>query len=190
MEYPVRKYPIVGVCGLDCGLCQRYYSQGPSRCLGCCGPGFGDRNPGCSLITCCVKEKNLEVCAQCADWAGCARIARHLDMADKRDSFISYIHIVDNFNFIREHGIEEFARLETEKTEFLKYLLNNYNDGRAKMFYCAAAQLLPLDRLKEVVKSAETQIPKNADIKEKARIIRHSISEMAERLGIEVKLRR
>jgi hypothetical protein len=35
---PVKIYPTIGACGLDCGLCTRYYTVGPSRCPGCCGP--------------------------------------------------------------------------------------------------------------------------------------------------------
>jgi hypothetical protein len=37
-EYHIKKYPTIGVCGLDCGLCPRYYTIGPSRCPGCAGP--------------------------------------------------------------------------------------------------------------------------------------------------------
>lgn len=186
----VKKYPIVGVCALDCGLCPRHYSDGPSRCPGCCGPGFGVRNPGCSLITCCVKQRNLETCAQCADWSGCEKIARHLAMAEKRDSFISYRYIVDNFKFIQAHGIGEFARLEMEKQELLKRLLESHNDSRSKLFYCLACQILPLDKLKKAVKDAEARIPKEAGIKEKAKIMRGEINALAESLVIEVKLRK
>ncbi|MBP7049418.1 MAG: DUF3795 domain-containing protein [Phycisphaerae bacterium] len=63
-----KKYPTIGVCGLDCGLCPRYYTAGPSRCLGCAGPDFPNRHPSCSFITCCVKKKGLEVCGECPDF--------------------------------------------------------------------------------------------------------------------------
>ncbi|TET26129.1 MAG: DUF3795 domain-containing protein, partial [Dehalococcoidia bacterium] len=53
-KYPLKKYPIVGACGLNCGLCPRYYTQGTSRCPGCCGPDFWQKHPGCAFITCCV----------------------------------------------------------------------------------------------------------------------------------------
>jgi hypothetical protein len=71
-KHPVKKYPTIAVCGLDCGLCPRYYTEGPSRCPGCAGPGFFDKHPSCSFITCCVKKKGLEVCAECADFP-CAK---------------------------------------------------------------------------------------------------------------------
>ena len=55
-KYPIKKYPTIGVCGLDCGLCPRYYTIGPSRCPGCAGPDFFNKHPSCSFITCCVKK--------------------------------------------------------------------------------------------------------------------------------------
>lgn len=185
---PVKKYPLVGVCGLDCGLCPRHHTQGESRCPGCCGEGFRNVAPGCSRITCCVKGRKLEACAQCADWAGCGKIARSLNA--KMDSFISYQTLRANFAFIQEHGIEEFARLEAERKKLLIHLLDSNNDGRAKLFYCTACQLLPFHKLKDAVREAKVKMPEDADIKEKARIIRAAISELANSLGIEVKLRK
>gem|GEM_PF-3991072 len=35
MEYKVRSYPLFSDCGLNCGLCPRYYTDGASRCPGC-----------------------------------------------------------------------------------------------------------------------------------------------------------
>src|SRR4030043_2461389 len=68
MNKTAKEYPTIGVCGLDCGLCPRYYTQGTSRCPGCGGPDFFNKHPSCSFITCCVKKKNLEVCAECSDF--------------------------------------------------------------------------------------------------------------------------
>ena len=54
-----KKYPTIGCCGIDCGLCPRYYTEGKSRCPGCFGPQFMDiMGQSCSFITCCVKNKN------------------------------------------------------------------------------------------------------------------------------------
>jgi hypothetical protein len=67
-KYLTKKYPTIGVCGLDCGLCPRYYTVGSSRCPGCGGPDFLNKHPSCSFITCCVKKKNHEVCAECSEF--------------------------------------------------------------------------------------------------------------------------
>jgi len=189
-KYPLKKYPIVGACGLDCGLCPSYHREGMSRCPGCCGPGFWKKHPGCGFITCCVKKRSLETCGECADWEGCERLARLLESAKHKDSFLSHWPIIANLTFIREHGIEEFARLETEKVEFLKSLLNNYDDGRSKSFYCTSCQLVPLEKLKEALAEAETEITKDTGIKEKTKIVRAAISNMAENLEIGLRLRK
>lgn len=189
-RYPLKKYPMVGVCGLDCGLCPRYYTEGASRCPGCCGPEFWQKHPSCGFITCCVKKKGLETCAQCVDSDGCERVAKLLSSARCQDSFLSHRPIEANFSFIREHGIEEFAHLEMEKQEFLRHLLANYDEGRSKSFYCASCQLVPLDRLRQALKDAEAELTWDTDVKEKAKALRAAISRTAESLGIDLRLRK
>jgi len=189
-RHPLKKHPIVGVCGLDCGLCPRYHTEGPSRCPGCCGPGFWQRHPACGFITCCVKQKGLEACAECGDFDGCERVAKLLNSAKQKDSFISYRSVPANFTFIREQGIEEFACLAMEKQELLKYLLANYDEGRSKSFYCTSCQLVPLDKLRQALKDAEAELTQDTPLKEKAKIVRAAISSMAESLGIDLRLRK
>ena len=188
---PLKKYPIVGACGLDCGLCPRYYTEGKSRCPGCCGPGFWEVNPGsCGFITCCVKKHNLETCAQCSEQKNCERVTRLLSSADHRDSFISYRPVPASFAFIRDNGFDEFISLEEAKVALLQYLLDGYNDGRSKLFYCNSCQLLPVDKLKETLASAEAKISDDLDIKEKAGVIREAFNQLADRLKVDLKLRK
>jgi len=190
-KYPLKKFPVVGVCGLNCGLCPRHFTEGQSRCPGCCGPGFWEVYPGgCGFITCGARQRGLEVCAPCEDFSQCERVARLINPTNGEDSFISYKPIVANFAFIQKNGIEEFARLEMEKQGFLKHLIDNYNDGRSKSFYCTSCQLLPLNKLKEALANAEARISKDTDIKEKARIVRAEISRLADRLNTDLKLRK
>lgn len=189
-KHPLKKYPVVGACGLNCGLCPRYHSAGASRCPGCCGPDFWQKHPGCAVITCCVKQRNLETCAECPDWTGCAKAAKRLDWGKSHDSVISYRPLTANFAFIQAHGIDEFARLEMEKQKLLKHLIENYDDGRAKSFYCTSCQLLSFDKLKEAVVNAEAKIPKNADIKTKASVVRAAINSLADALQVDLKLRK
>ena len=189
-KYPLKKYPVVGACGLNCGLCPRYYTEGTSRCPGCCGPDFWQKMPGCGFITCCVKQRNLETCAQCADWNQCDRVARLLNLAKEHDSFISHRPPPATYAFIQKYGIEEFVRLEMEKQEFLRNLIDNYNEGRSRTFYCTSCQLIPLDRLKEAQADAQTRITGDTDIKERARIVRAAISNLADTLQIDLKLRK
>jgi len=189
-KYPLKKYPIVGACGLNCGLCLRYYTQGTSRCPGCCGPDFWQKHPSCGFITCCVKQKNLETCAQCVDWADCERVAKNLEAAKYHDSFISYRPLADNFAFIQKNGIEEFARLEMEKQKFLRHLIDNYDEGRSKKFYCTSCQLTPLDKLKQALADAETKITEDTTIKYRAKLVRAAISNLVDILQIDLRLRK
>lgn len=189
-KYPLKKYPIVGACGLNCGLCPRYYIEGTSRCPGCCGPDFWQKHPGCHFITCCVKRRNIETCAQCADWAECEKVTKLLDSAKYHNSFISYKPIAANFAFIQKNGVDEFARLEIEKQRFLRHLIENYDEGRSKSFYCTSYQLIPLDKLKQALVDAETKITEDTAIKEKAKIVRAAISNLADVLQVDLKLRK
>ena len=189
-EYPLKQYPFVGACGLDCGLCPRYHTSGPSRCPGCAGNDFEQKHPACGFITCCVKQKHLETCAQCLDWKSCDKVNRIMEGAKQGDSFISYRPLAANYKFIQIHGIEEFARQEMAKTELLGYLLKNYDDGRSKAFYCTSCQLLLLDSLKAAVAKAEMKINDSANIKEKSRLIKAAISCLADTSGVDLRMRK
>ena len=189
-KYPLKKYPIVGACGLNCGLCPRYYTEGTSRCPGCCGPGFWQKMPGCGFITCCVKKKGLEACAECGDWEECERVAKLLDSAKYKDSFLSHRPVAANFAFIQKNGIGEFARREVEKQKFLRHLTDNYDEGRSKSFYCTSCQLVPLDKLREALANVETELTEATDIKEKAKLVREAITSLAHALQIDMRLRK
>lgn len=187
--YPVKKYPTVGVCGLDCGLCSRYHTDGKSRCPGCCGPDFFEKHSSCSFVTCAVKQRKLESCAECNAWEDCEKLYQLFTAAEIRDSFISYKPVRNNLNYMKKYGIAAFARQEIEKQRVLMNLLNNYDDGRAKLFYCSASQLLPTEILNSTIYEHAKRIKADADIKEKAKFMRGVISELAESLQIDIQLR-
>ena len=44
---------LIGCCGLYCGLCSKYQSKAPGRCIGC---KFGEQHLWCSIWNCCVKN--------------------------------------------------------------------------------------------------------------------------------------
>ena len=118
----------------------------------------------------------------------CERVAKALNST--QDSFLSHKPVAANFAFIQKNGIEEFARLEMEKQKFLRHLIDNYDEGRSKSFYCTSCQLMPLARLKEALADAETKITADAGIKEKAKTVREVISTLADTLQIDLKLRK
>ena len=192
-ERPLKTYPTLGCCGLDCGLCPRYYSAGPSRCPGCCGPGFFDVSPGCGTITCCLKKKGLEVCAQCGEFP-CPRFASWLDKWWREDSVVTHRKIKPNLDFIKEHGLEEFLEQQARRIKLLEKMLDRYNDGRSKGFYCLAAALLPVadleTSLSETEHKAKVEKVGADDIKTRAKILRSFLEGFAVREGVDLKLRR
>jgi hypothetical protein len=188
-KYPVKKYPLIGACGLDCGLCPRFYTEGKSRCPGCCGEDFFDRHPPCGLVNCCVKQRGLETCALCDIKEECEKIFQVMAAAQSKDSFISYKPLAANLAFIQKNGIAGFSRIQLEKQKLLVYLLDRYDDGRSKLFYCTACQLIPPAELQTAVKICELQIGPDYEKKEKAKLVREAVSKLAESLSIDLKLR-
>ncbi len=108
-KYPIKKYPTMGCCGLDCGMCPGYYTIGKSRCPGCCGPDFFNKiSWSCSFITCCAKKKNLEVCGECDEFPCQKFDSSWLKDGCEYDSFLTHKKAYSNLNFIKKSGIEKF----------------------------------------------------------------------------------
>ena len=187
---PIKTYPTIGACGLDCGLCPRYYTVGTSRCPGCCGPDFFDKHPTCSVITCCVKKKGLEACGECPEFP-CDKFK---DPAEYQTmdtpSYPPYSKLMSNLNFIKEHGIEAFIEQQRKRTGLLETMIENYDDGRSKSFFCRAAALLDVKSLENSLDKAEERIKtahiKPDDIKAKAKILKESLNESAVKERVEL----
>ena len=75
----------------------------------------------------------------------------------------------------------------------LETMLEDFDDGRAKSFYCLAAALLPVTALEESLHHAQEQVKKDkaqsGDIKTRASILRGILDDCAAQAGIELKLR-
>ncbi|HEC81320.1 MAG TPA: DUF3795 domain-containing protein [Thermoplasmatales archaeon] len=134
VNQPVKTFPTIGCCGLDCGLCPRYYIVGVSKCPGCCGPDFFNKHPSCSFITCCVKKKGFEVCSECDEYP-CLKF----EGFDACDSFITHRKAVSNLNFIKKHGLIKFIEQQKKRIRLLEKMLKSFDDKRSKSFYCLSA---------------------------------------------------
>ena len=191
MNEHVKNYPTIGVCGLDCGLCPRYYTVGTSRCPGCCGPEFFNKHPSCSFITCCVKKKNLEVCADCSDFP-CSKFKsdEEYQQVKESSSYPSYKKVMPNLNFIKEHGIEKFVVQQEKRIKLLETMIVNFNEGRSRSFYCKSAALLDLTTLENSLDKASQKIKtdniKPNDTKTKAKIIKGILSGIALKEAVEL----
>jgi len=191
MNEHVKIYPTIAVCGLDCGLCPRYYTVGTSRCPGCCGPEFFSKHPTCSFITCCVKKKNLEVCAECSDFP-CSKFKNEKEYQQLKESssYPSYKKVIPNLNFIKEHGIEKFIEQQKKRIKLFATMIANFDDGRSRSFFCKSAALLDLKTLENsldrAIQKIKTDNIKPNDTKTKAKILKGILSGNALKEGVEL----
>ena len=183
IKYPTKKYPTIGVCGLDCGLCPRYYTIGLSRCPGCGGIDFFDKHPSCSFITCCVKKKNLEVCAECSDYP-CSKFKSDEEYQQLKESssYPSNKKVLPNLNFIKEYGIEKFIEQQKKRIKLLETMIKNFDDGRSRSFFCKSAIFLDLTSLRSSLDKASQKIKaeriQQDDVKTKAKILKTFLNEI------------
>lgn len=110
------------------------------------------------------------------------------------DSFLTYKKAYHNLQFIRKYGIEQFIEKQQERIELLKVLLNDYDDGRSKSFYCIATTLLPIKDIEQALdetkqKMMEENIEVN-DSKAKAKRVKERLNDIAAKEGIELRLRK
>ena len=193
-EKRIKAYPTIACCGLDCGLCPRYYTVGRSRCPGCCGPDFFNKHPSCSFITCCLKKKNLEVCAECNEYP-CSKFEILIeDKNEVYDSFLTYRKVIYNLDFVRKHGLVKFIKQQKKRIELLEIMLNHFNEGKSKSYYCIAAILFSIKDLEKSLEDSKQKIKEDQielkNIKTASMILKGFLKKIADNNGIELKLRR
>jgi len=103
------------------------------------------------------------------------------------DSFVTHKKMTSNIKEIKTNGIEQFIEIQKIRIDILNDLLANYDDGRAKSFFCQTCTLLPINKLQEIHAKAKDTIV-NADLKERSKFARNLITEIANSLDIDLKL--
>ena len=185
----VKKYPIIGCCGISCGLCPRYYTEGPSRCPGCSGPDFFKVNSSCGFITCCVKDKGLEICGECEEFP-CKRIDKMF--VKNYDSFVTHKNMEVSLKYVNQNGLEKFIKILNKRIKLLEEMLNVFNDGRSKSFFCLASAILSIDGLENSIKEAKEKIKtlkiKNDDYKAKSKVLKEILNRIANKEKVILKL--
>ena len=175
-----KMYASIGCCGIDCGLCPRYYTEGASRCPGCGGPDFECLHPPCSHKSCCSLKHGLEVCGQCEEFP-CIKYDRE---KIERDSFVTHQRIFKNHEQIGKVGLDAFLDQQKERISLLEKMLADYDGGRGKSFFCLASALLSPEGLWEAL--SEADLP--GDRKDRERALRVALTKYAELEGIVLKL--
>jgi hypothetical protein len=184
MAIKLKKYETIGCCGIDCGLCPRFYTKGDSVCPGCGEASFAEKHPSCGFLTCCVTKKQLETCADCTDYP-CRRFDSE---KEGHDSFVTHKKIFSNLDLIKTKGIERFIATQGVRIEILTYLLSNFDDGRTKSFYCVCCALLPVDQLYQVQHYANS-LDVGLELKEKSKLIKNCMIRIADSMSIDLKLK-
>lgn len=172
------RYPEMGICGLSCQLCPQYHTDANSRCGGCkCESRMA---LGCPFITCAIKKKEVEFCWECKESINCQKWKKHREAGAKYDSFKCYQKLEEDINFIQENGSEEYKRLQNIREEILKDMLDNFNEGRSKSYYCIAATIMKIEELKEALIRAKEK-SYGLDIKSKSKVLHSILDDIAKK---------
>lgn len=181
------KCPEIGICGLSCRLCPNHHMNTESRCLGC--KSEGRMAVGCPFITCAIKKKGIEFCWDCKESKTCEKWKKHRDAGKKGDSFKCYQKLEEDIVFIQKNGVAEFEKLQKIREKLLREMLQEFNEGRSKSYYCIASTVLKIEELKEALDKAKKE-SKGLDIKEKSKLLHSIFDEIATQKKYYLKLRK
>jgi len=144
---------------------------------------------GCPFITCAVKRKGIEFCWECEESQGCDKWRKHREAGRSHDSFKCYQKLEDDISFILENGVKEFEKAQKAREKLLVEMLNGYNEGRSKNYYCVAATVMEPDELKDAIAQAEKKSD-GLGIKEKSKILHSILDDIAAKKNYCLKLRK
>lgn len=181
------KHPEIGVCGLSCRLCPRYHTGTKSKCDGC--KSEARIAAGCPFITCAVKKKEIEFCWDCVDSTACGKRAKHRESGKTHDSFKCYQKLESDISFIQSQGVVAFEKLQKTREQILAVMLNQFNEGRSKSYYCIAATILEIDELKKIIPKAK-ELSEGMSIQDKSKVMHSLINSVAKDKNYNLKLRK
>lgn len=110
-------------------------------------------------------------------------------MGKKYDSFKCYQKLEDDIAFIQKNGLAEFRKTQKIREKLLWKMLNEFNEGRSKSYYCIAATVFKVDELEKAIAKAKKS-SKDLNIKEKAKLLHSIFDRVAEKKNYYLKLRK
>lgn len=185
-----RETPQFSLCGLNCCLCPRFRTTGPSRCPGCGGVDFYEKHPACGIISCSLRHGGVEYCFQCDEYP-CDRYSGKND----KDSFITYQHVPSDMDAAKNNGVGSYLDQLSKKSIILDDLLKDWDNGRLKSYYCLAVNLLPLAELEAtmsqlVQKNAQMGTDFSDHTARNALMVKECFDRLAAEKGVSLQLRR
>ena len=136
-----------------------------------------------------MKKKGIEFCWDCEENKTCERWKRHREIGKQHDSFKCYQKLEDDVVFIQKNGVDEFEKLQKIREKLLKEMLQEFNEGRSKNYYCIAATILEIEELERVISEAKKQ-SNGLEIREKSQVLHSIIAAVAARKNYCLKLRK
>ena len=180
-------HPTIGICGLSCILCPSYQTSAASRCGGC--KSETRMSVGCPFITCAVKKKGVEFCWDCAEHGTCDMWRKHRDHGVTKDSFKCYQTLEHDIELILKQGVHAFEHDQLLRERLLKQMLEQFNEGRSKSYYCIAATVMTKNEFEQALEEAK-QKSDGLDIKAKAKLLHSILDRIAQKRSYLLKLRK
>ena len=109
--------------------------------------------------------------------------------ADLSDSFITHKNQFPDSAKAKQTGIKAYMKELNEKIRVLERLLDNYDDGRQKGFFCLTVNLLDLPDVKLAMKQIAREAKADTPLKVKAAIAVRLLEKIAAERGVSLKLR-
>ena len=168
---------LIGRCGLYCGLCNKFQSTAPSRCIGC---KLGEQHSWCSIWNCCVKKHGFETCTECEDVFHCEIFLRR--------KVAEWIPAADNLCQIKKIGLENWLNGQRERQALVEKLLRNYNEGRSMSFYCKVCSRMTIESINKAIAEANKKLVSEkvaeSDMNSKAKILKAVLKDLALRCNV------
>jgi len=181
------KHPTVGICGLSCVLCPRYQTDAAGRCYGC--KTESRMSAGCPFITCAIKKKGVEFCWDCDENTTCDKWHKHREHGRTRDSFKCYQTLERDIKLVLEQGVHALVQSQNEREQLLKRMLEQFNDGRSKSYYCIAATVMDAGDIRQALSEANRKSG-GLDAKASAKLLHGILDKIAAEKGYLLELRK
>ncbi len=174
----IRTQTRFSLCGLNCAICSMHLG---GYCPGC---GGGAGNQSCAIARCSLEHGGIQFCWECPEYPCC-----RYEGFDDGDSFVPHRNRTQDIAKAQELGLDAYLAQLEEKRAILDELLAHYNDGRRKTFFHTAVCLLPLEDLRSVMASLNSQRELGGrTVKERALSAVELLEEAADRRSISLKL--
>lgn len=97
---------LIAPCGMNCALCQTYQGKG-LECFGCGKTSKRKSCQNCSILKC---DKKRIFCYECSNYP-----CKRLKQLDQRYRTKYKMSMIENLDYIKTKGIDEFIKQQNKK---------------------------------------------------------------------------